>query len=250
VLDSPPAILQQPVSKVISRTLSNQFSVQVEGSLPMSFQWQFQGTNLPGATVSALPIPFAQPSQAGVYQVTIGNHLGSVTSAPVVLEVPPLISWPGYGGYGAVPFGLTNARAMDCGQNHNIALTADGRVVCWGYYIMQSSAQPTNLTNVVAVAAGWNHDLALKADGTVVAWGSDFDFQSIRVGQATVPNGLSNVVAISGGAWHSLVLKSDGTVFGWGNSYGGQLSSLDSLSNIVAISAGEFHNLFLRPTGR
>lgn len=249
VLDSAPAILQQPVSKVISRTLSNQFSVRVEGSLPISFQWQFQGTNLPGATASALPIPFAQPSQAGVYQVTIGNHLGSVTSAPVVLEVPPLISWPDFGGYGALPFGLTNARAMDCGEDHNIALTADGRVVTWGYYIMQSSAQPTNMTNVVAVAAGWSHALALKADGSVVAWGSDFDFQSIRVGQATVPNGLSNVVAISGGAWHSLVLKSDGTVFGWGNNYGGQLAGLDSLSNIVAISAGEFHNLFLKADG-
>ena len=117
-----------------------------------------------------------------------------------MVEVPPLICWDYNLTYGALPFGLTNTRAMDCGYNHNIALTADGRVVTWGFYNAPGSSQPTDLTNVVAVAAGYNHDLALKADGTVAAWGSDYDFNGIRAGQATVPTGLSHVVAISGGA--------------------------------------------------
>jgi hypothetical protein len=219
----------------------------VEGSRPLTYQWQINGTNMPGGTGPSLVYASAQPSNSGLYQVIVSNHLGSVTSEVVVLEVDSVLSWySGYYRYGTLPLGITNAIAMDCGRAHNLVLTADGRAVSWGSYIMASSAQPGDLTNVVGIAAGYDHNLALRSDGTVAGWGSDYNYQSIRVGQATPPPGLSNVVAIRGGSWHSLALKKDGTVVGWGHA-GGYVPG--GLTNIIAISAGEFHSLFLRADG-
>ena len=245
VLDSAPVILRPPQSMVVSRTLSNQFSVGFQGSLPVTFQWRRNGMDLAGGTGSALAIVNAQAALAGLYEVVLNNRLGSVTSSPAALEVPSLMAWNGPYPTSVLPFGLTNAVSMGCGYEHNVVLKADGRVISWGTYEMKTSSQPADLADVVSVAAGYNHDLALKADGTVVAWGSDYDYNSMQAGQARVPFGLSNVVAVSGGGWHSLALKGDGTVVGWGL----QPSALDGLSNVVAISAGHLHSLFLKADG-
>ena len=48
VLDSAPAILQQPLSTVISKTLSNQLSAHVEGSLPNEFSMAVSGNEFGG----------------------------------------------------------------------------------------------------------------------------------------------------------------------------------------------------------
>jgi hypothetical protein len=61
----------------------------VSASSPVApaYQWQFDGTNLAGATGSTLLLTNIQPSQAGSYQVVITNTFGSVTSAPVTLTI-------------------------------------------------------------------------------------------------------------------------------------------------------------------
>jgi alpha-tubulin suppressor-like RCC1 family protein len=251
VLDHLPIIRQQPASLAVSRGLPSLLSVRSEGSLPMTFQWQRHDTNLAGATDSVLQFSGTQPPQGGVYQVVVSNHLGQVTSATALLEVSSVVDWSVVPpGYNTLPLGLTNVVDVACGYEHSAALTADGRVVVWGYYSLSSTtAQPTDLTNAVAIAAGYDHDLALRRDGTVAAWGTDYSYQGIRVGQATVPAGLSGVVAISGGGWFSLALKSDGTVIGWGKTNAGQLYNPGALNHIVAISAGEEHALFLKDNG-
>ena len=53
----------------------------------MAYQWQFNGQDLPGATVASLVITNLQSLNAGNYAAVITNAAGSVTSAVAVLTV-------------------------------------------------------------------------------------------------------------------------------------------------------------------
>ncbi|MCP9495356.1 MAG: hypothetical protein MSG64_12995 [Pyrinomonadaceae bacterium MAG19_C2-C3] len=92
------------------------------------------------------------------------------------------------------------------------------------------------MSDVVAVAAGDNHALALKADGTVWAWGANESGQSgdgttlnhtspIRV------TDLENVTAIVAGCNHSLALLADKSVKAWGVNAYGQLGDATTTSH-------------------
>lgn len=91
ILSTPPAIVAQPesVTNTIFRTA--QFSVTATGSLPLSYQWQFNGTNLPGQNQPVLTLANLRPSQAGAYQVIITNPVAGVTSRVATLTVPRLV---------------------------------------------------------------------------------------------------------------------------------------------------------------
>ncbi|MBP1991628.1 RCC1 domain-containing protein [Paenibacillus eucommiae] len=155
-----------------------------------------------------------------------------------------------------VPFGFRSAYAahkefgsrefvrIAAGEQHSLALKADGTVVAWGGNINGQATVPVGLSGVISIAAGWNHSLALKADGTVVAWGNNDDS-----GQTTVPSGLSGVVSIAAGRAHSLALKSDGTVVAWGNNDKDQASVPAGLNGVVAIAAGWNHSIALKSDG-
>ena len=70
------------------------FAAQANGSLPLSYQWQFDGTNLDDATNSSLALTDVSTNEAGNYTVVVTNNYGSVTSAVAVLSVgsPPVIN--------------------------------------------------------------------------------------------------------------------------------------------------------------
>ncbi len=90
------------------------------------------------------------------------------------------------------------------------------------------------LSTAVAVSAGQQHSLALLANGTVMAWGDNgFDQlgQSDGIGGISSSNvpvqvpGLAGVSAISAGGLFSLALLTGGTVDAWGDGAFGQLGS-------------------------
>lgn len=94
------------------------------------------------------------------------------------------------------------------------------------------------MTNVIAVAAGDDHSLALKADGTVWAWGANSDGQlgdgtpTMRLSAVQVP-GLSGVTSIEAGGNFSLALQSEGATAGilwaWGGNAYSQLGDGSTL---------------------
>jgi hypothetical protein len=77
-----PLILQGPRNLTISSNESTLFTVVAEGYRPLSYQWQFAGTNLPGQTSPMLALTNIDGSQAGSYSVIVTNVGGAVTSAP------------------------------------------------------------------------------------------------------------------------------------------------------------------------
>jgi alpha-tubulin suppressor-like RCC1 family protein len=140
------------------------------------------------------------------------------------------------------PAGLSNTVALALGNNHAVALNANGAVTAWGAGSSQTNV-PVTASNVIALSAQAYHTLALRADGTVVGWGVDLN------GQATPPAGLNNVIAIAAGLSNSFALKSDGAVTGWGKNVKGELTIPPGLNHVVAIACGFQHALALRHDG-
>lgn len=82
-----PTIDLQPRSQTVAPGQVVTFTAQASGSPIPTFQWQKNGTNLPGATSTSFTIPAARFSDAGDYRVVATNSVGSATSAPAVLTV-------------------------------------------------------------------------------------------------------------------------------------------------------------------
>lgn len=90
-----PRILTQPQSRSVQAGASATFSVSADGTAPLSFQWQRDKTDLPGANSASLTLNPVTAADAGAYRVIVSNHLGSaisdeanltVTEAPVAVE--------------------------------------------------------------------------------------------------------------------------------------------------------------------
>lgn len=69
-------------NRLISRTAvmsgNTYFRIEASGAWPLSYQWQFTGADLPGATGPVLVLTNLQPGQAGTYSVKVSNALGTV----------------------------------------------------------------------------------------------------------------------------------------------------------------------------
>jgi alpha-tubulin suppressor-like RCC1 family protein len=154
--------------------------------------------------------------------------------------------------------------AIAAGEQHSVALAADGTVSAWGRgtegqigdgAVTDRPAPVSVLTSARAIAAGASHTLAIRDDGTVRAWGNN---GSGRLGNGNTTNqplpvqvlGLTNGVAVAAGGDHSLALKGDGTVWSWGSNAYGQLGTgspgnssvpvqVVGLSGVSAIAAGD-----------
>jgi hypothetical protein len=57
-------------------------------NMSATYQWRFNGANVPGATTTSLALPNVQPASAGTYTVVASNDtFGAITSAPAVLSL-------------------------------------------------------------------------------------------------------------------------------------------------------------------
>ena len=82
-----PVIITHPqsVNAVVGTNVT--FSVLAGGSVPLSYQWRANGTNIQGATGATLVLTNVQLSQAGNYTVQVTNTAGSATSSNATLSV-------------------------------------------------------------------------------------------------------------------------------------------------------------------
>ncbi len=82
-----PQIESQPQSQTVAVGANLTFAVTASGSSPLSYQWQKDGANLPGANSSTYTILNVQSNHAGVYAVVVSNSSGTVTSAKAILNI-------------------------------------------------------------------------------------------------------------------------------------------------------------------
>ncbi|HVV02047.1 MAG TPA: GH25 family lysozyme [Verrucomicrobiae bacterium] len=90
-----PAINTQPASLNLVLGGSGTMNVGATGLAPLHFQWQFNGTNIPGATSAAYHIGNAQFASAGAYQVIVSNSYALVPSSMAYVSITgPLTNDP------------------------------------------------------------------------------------------------------------------------------------------------------------
>ncbi len=85
----PVRIFQQPLGKVMQITSNFVFTVGADGSLPLSYQWQFNSNDIAGATSDSLPLNNLATTNDGYYSVIVSNSQGAVTSSVAKLTVVP-----------------------------------------------------------------------------------------------------------------------------------------------------------------
>jgi len=94
-VQSPPSIfdLGQPAPQTVVQGSNATFTVSATGDQPFTYQWRFNGVNIPGATANPLVLTGVQTNQAGNYSVVVSNPFGSATSSNALLtvRVPPFI---------------------------------------------------------------------------------------------------------------------------------------------------------------
>lgn len=88
-VNSPPLITSQPSGVTVMPGGQASFNVMVSGDAPLTYQWRFNETNIPGATGQNWIIAGAQDADAGGYSVFVSNTFGMVTSAVATLTVDP-----------------------------------------------------------------------------------------------------------------------------------------------------------------
>jgi WD40 repeat protein len=216
VHSGPPVIDRQPTNVAVISGSTVVFSVAASGSLPLSFQWRFEGTNIVGATSETLTLLNVQGSDAGSYTVVVSNQYNSVTSTPAILAVtivggPPNLAWASGGHADEInnvafsPDGTLLASACD---DHTIKLwrVSDGTLVktLFGHF---------NDVRAVAFSPDGTRLVSGGKDGYVILWNiasgvaTEVFFHSDVRSVAFAPDGLTVASASGAGdptirTWH------------------------------------------------
>ncbi len=88
-----PSIITAPQSQTVIALSNLTFTVTATGTAPLSYQWQFNGVNIIGATNADLTLTSVSFANAGNYNVVLNNAYGSVTSVTATLTVLPTIRY-------------------------------------------------------------------------------------------------------------------------------------------------------------
>jgi hypothetical protein len=116
------------LSTVLGATATFQVTNLV-GQGPITYQWQFNNTNIDGATNSSLSLAGLQLNQAGTYSVVAGNGYGNVTNK-VALAVQPFAFNVG----AAHPLMTTNGLKLQLDSvysSNSVVLFASTNLVTW-----------------------------------------------------------------------------------------------------------------------
>jgi alpha-tubulin suppressor-like RCC1 family protein len=279
----PLVITSQPANRVAWIGSSNFFTVTAAGATPIAYQWQFDGTSIPGATTNLLQLTNIQPTEFGTYSVIVSNAYTNITSSSAFLLPSQVAVWGGIDNESNLPPNLTNITAISAGSLGGCQVLADNnKVINWAY---TSAAQ--SVTNAIAIT-GYNPALDLLGNGSVYrlaaeglaaisqgvvlpglsniieisSFGSSYAvlksdgtvlyglLSPATSGQVTNTSpGLGNIVAVAQGYAFALALSNNGTITGWGDNTYGQLNIPRSATNIIAIAAGAFHSVAMTSAG-
>jgi rhamnogalacturonan endolyase len=126
----PPEIVSQPQSVSTLMGGIATFSVTVNPSPMLTYQWFKDGDAIPGATDASLTITNVQAFDIGTYTVTITNAAGSTTSNPANLSIAPvaLVRHAPALNSGSVTGSIQQMLAENVTLNGNASVSEDLRV--------------------------------------------------------------------------------------------------------------------------
>jgi hypothetical protein len=201
-----PVITAQPLSQTVFVGTNVTFSVAVAAYPPVSYQWAYNNSNLPGAIGPSLVLTNVQLSQSGNYTVAVTNSLGSTVSTQAtltVLSAPQILSQPasqvGFWGLnvslqanvqGTAPFSYQwyfNGSVITDGTNATLALSDLALGAAGQYWVVISNAYgtvtsdaATLIVNPASISLGTYPGLTITG-----AVGRSFDIQYVTFGSGT-----------------------------------------------------------------
>jgi hypothetical protein len=162
-----PSISLQPRDQAVDSGNDVDFTVGAAGSLPLSWQWWFNGVPVHDATNASLALPSVRTNQAGGYSVVITNSLGSVTSQVAVLTVKNAA--PSVTLLGSV------YQTVNTGSNVTLAVSATGSLpLSWqwnfnGSVVSGATSSSLALPGVTTNQAGTYSIVITNAFGSVTS---------------------------------------------------------------------------------
>jgi len=114
----------QPTSPVLEGT-NVTFCVSATGTAPLSYQWRWNGSDLPGATLACYTMTNAQLGQAGAYSVAVRNQAAQLISADLLLAILPNWQTNTVGTTGDGSCSIANGIFTVNGSGEDIEGTAD-----------------------------------------------------------------------------------------------------------------------------
>jgi len=143
---------------------------------------------------------------------------------------------------------------VSAGDEHTIALDAEGNIYEWGTvrgsYSRNTTPQLFNVVGTVIankiitkVVASSHYSVAITSDGTVYAWGNNSNFGINSKIPVKLDFSGKNIESISLGNSHALAIASDGTVYAWGNNVDGQLGNGTNASSTVPVKVNTIGDL-------
>ena len=159
-----PTLTLEPTNQSVISGTNVMFTVQAEGTTPLTYQWQFNDTPLLNATNTSLLLTNVQAKDEGTYAVGISNAWASVTSAPAYLAVyvrPTILLQP------------TSVQTV-LGSNAIFSVGATGTHLCYQWQFNNTSlAAETNtsllLANVQTNQAGSYRVVVTNAAGALTS---------------------------------------------------------------------------------
>ena len=248
-----PAIIAGPVSIAVGTGQNAQFGVIAAGSETLNYQWQRDGSDIPGANSATYTLPSAGSGDNGAsFRVVVTNTAGSVTSNAATLTVAP----PG------APVLVAVTQLVVAGERQAFSIVAtlssgtppfnyqwyrNGTAVPGAGGSTSSNEISCNTPALTAADNGVRYRLEVSnANGT--SSGNEVMFSVI---------GAPMVV---GGDGHTLARSDTGSVYAWGDNGSGQLGLGDNqarlepaavagLSGVLSLAAGRAHSMALRGDG-
>ena len=253
VLPVLPYFTVNPVGATLVAGTNRTLTGQANGSQPIGYQWQRNGTNLLGATTTSLALTGLTMADSGAYTLLASNIAGVSTST-----VAPITIFQN-----ATIFTALSNQVVEVGDTVLLAVNADGTQpmgYSWQFNGQPiSGASPTLLiTNIQLGQSGFYRVVVTNQFGStsstgrvsvlntpsgVTAWGDNSGTQT------NVPTGLEDIVAVAGGDYHSIAQRRNGTLLGWGFNGDGQTTVPTNVLRFVAIAAGGSHNLAITERG-
>ncbi len=228
VLTNPPTIVIQPTNQFVTMGSNITFSVAAgAGPIPNFYQWQFNGTNINGATNAVLALTNVQMTNQGNYAAVVNNGYGTDTSSNAYLTVLPDLptalnttglTWTTSGS--AVWFAQTNTShdGFGAAQSGTIAnsqsstlqttVTGPGTLTFWWMFSTSflntfsfSSSQSNNFVSINSTTGWQQKTFYLGVGQQTLAWNYSRSFS----GSSTSTSWVDQVSFIPGGTLPTII---------------------------------------------
>ena len=182
----------------------------------LSYQWQFNGTNIPGATTNSYTITNAQLADAGTYSVVVTNQAGRAPLGPAILQVLPFgapsIRINNQLAVGTVPAVVSAQVTISGGfTNGFIFYTLDGTTPTTSSAFYTAPFTLTNSAIVQAMSLSADFSQTVFAPVVTVQIIPIFNLQTSVVGSGTISVNPANVPYAS----NTVVVLTANPAVGW-----------------------------------